>query len=168
MSFGDLYTVPAGQPQDPNLPPINLPTVDAPPRRQPLRVTVGAPNSDRAAAGAWGAMPDYEPPKVPRATPDEAPAGVWGSMPDHDPEANAKPRREVGAGEAFGREAAQSATFGLLPAIQGAAAAGKSAQERGISEEDYLPAPRRPRSRRRARRRDRLPDQRPAAAVDGG
>ena len=137
--FGGLYTVPAGSPQDPNLPPIDLPQVDAPPRRQPLRVTVGAPNSDRAAAGVWGSMPEYEPPKVPRPTPDEAPhpAGVWGSMPEYDPETNAKPRREVSTGEAFGREAAHSATFGLSPAIAGAISAGRSPEEDQASAEGY-------------------------------
>jgi hypothetical protein len=42
MSFGDLYTVPPGQANPPGLPPVDLPTVEAPPPapRVPLKLTV--------------------------------------------------------------------------------------------------------------------------------
>lgn len=138
--FGGLYSVPAGQPQDPNLPPINLPQVDAPPRRQPLRVTVGPDRS--ASADPWAAAGIKITPSgkgdVTEASSDPwSAAGVTITPPgEYKPDTRA-PAPEVGAGEAFGREAAQSTSFGTYPAIQGAIAAGQSPQERGISDEDF-------------------------------
>jgi hypothetical protein len=75
------------------------------------------------------------------ATPDAADpwaaSGVKFSSPESTIETSPSPR-DVSAPEAFGNEAAQSATFGLSPVLHGVSAAGKSPEERGMSEEEYL------------------------------
>jgi hypothetical protein len=143
MSFGDLYQVPAGQGNPPNLPQVDLPRTEAPPRRAPkTSITVGpAPKGDED--GVWGAQPKFELKDTAPAKSGDTGDGVWGSMPEHTAEAEkeikAKPEhREIGAGEAFARSAATSATFGLEPAIEGARAAGQTPEARGESEEDYI------------------------------
>jgi hypothetical protein len=140
MSFGDLYTVPAGQGNSPDLPPIDLPRTEAPPRPKPrTSVTVSpAQHPD----GAWGASaPEFKSPAPAESKADHI-DGAWGAeAPEHSPETEAaakKPyHRDVGAVEAFGREGAQSATMGLYPAIAGAMSAGRSPEEDAASAKSY-------------------------------
>src|SRR5580765_1158945 len=127
MSFGDLYTVQPGQGNPPGLPPVDLPRVEAPPRR---RLQVEVRPSGKADEGVWGGLEDFKP-----SAPSTKPAdqeGVWGALPDHSPEAEKAAKesgfRDVGTGEAFLRSAGQGATFGLEPAIEGAIAAGTTGQ----------------------------------------
>jgi len=140
LSFGDLYTVPAGQGNSPDLPPIDLPRTEAPPRPAPrTSITVSA---DQHPDGAWGASAPEFKSQAPQSKADHI-DGAWGAeAPEHSPETEAAakktPFRDVGTGEAFGRSAAQGATFGLAPAITGARSAGMSEAERTRSEEDYL------------------------------
>lgn len=129
MSFGDLYSVPAGQGNPPGLPPVDLPKTDAPPRR-PLQITVSksTPHPD----GAWGAgLEEFKPSESTAAKPEEV-DGAWGAtLPEHSPETEAAARksyRDVGPAEAFGRSAAAGASFGLAPAIEGAMAAGTAGE----------------------------------------
>jgi hypothetical protein len=122
MSFGDLYTVAAGQGNPPGLPAIDLPKTEAPPRR-PLRIEI-RPDS-KSSGGVWDSLPDFKPAK---ASADEHADGIWGDMPEHSPEAEKEAKntfREVSTGEAFGRSAVQGASFGLYPALSGALAAGR-------------------------------------------
>lgn len=137
MSFGDLYSVPAGQGNPAGLPSVDLPKTEAPPRR-PLQITVSksAPHPD----GAWGAgLEEFKPSESTAAKPEEA-DGAWGAtLPEHSPETEAaakKTYRDVGPVEAFGRSAAAGASFGLAPAIEGAMAAGTAGQApKGVESE---------------------------------
>lgn len=139
MSFGDLYTVPAGQGNPPDLPQIDLPRTEAPPRPKPrTSITVSQPAGH--PDGAWGATAEEFKSPAPESKADHI-DGAWGAeAPEHSPETEAAAKkgfREVGTGEAFGRSAAQGASFGLAPAISGAIAAGQSAQERELPDEDF-------------------------------
>lgn len=138
MSFGDLYSVPAGQGNPPDLPQIDLPRTEAPPRSKPrTSITVSpAQHPD----GAWGASAEELKAPAAESKADHV-DGAWGAeAPEHSKETEAaakKSFREVGTGEAFGRSAAQGATFGLYPAIAGAMSAGKSPEEQAASDQGY-------------------------------
>lgn len=138
MSFGDLYPVPAGQGNSPDLPQIDLPRTEAPPRRAPrTSITVGPKKGSED--GVWDSLPEFKP--AGKAATKEDGDGVWGSLPEHTPdtekEVKGKQFREVGAGEAFGRSMATGATFGLYPAIAGAMSAGRSPEENEASAKGY-------------------------------
>ena len=138
MSFGDVYSVPAGQGNYPGVPQIDLPQVEAPPRR-PLQLTVG-PRAE--PADPWeGSGVSFKPAdKVAGTAPDEGDPWKGSGVafkPAEEHVDTRRPPRDVGAGEAFGREAAHSATFGLSPAIAGAISAGRSPEEDQASAEGY-------------------------------
>jgi hypothetical protein len=119
MSFGDLYTVPAGQGNPPDLPPVDLPQVEAPPRR-PLQLTV------HPQADPFAGFKPYEPSEPPkrRAEPSGDPFAGFKSY-----EPSAKPAYEEGGrditpGESRARGAIEGLTFGAAPALAGLAEAG--------------------------------------------
>jgi hypothetical protein len=124
MSFGDLYSVPAGQGNPAGLPPVDLPKVDAPPVRQPLRITV---TPDRAS-DPYAAYAD-----VPPVQPQQAdPYAAYADKPPPKQE-----KREIGAAESFGIGAREGLTFGVFPAIAGAIGAGQTDEEREASRKAY-------------------------------
>lgn len=120
----------------PDLPPVNLPTFEAPPR-EPLRLTVRprsssgtkdqAPQPGAQKDGAWASgVPDFQPSQSPQAQGDVD--GAWAALPDFSAtapkkDAAEKPAREIGAGQSGAMGAYDSASFGLAPAIEGAAEA---------------------------------------------
>ena len=136
--FGQFYTVQPGEGNPPGLPPVDLPKVE-PGRRAPrTSITVSQPAGH--PDGAWGASaPEFKSP-APESKADHI-DGAWGAeAPEHSPETEAAAKkgfREVGTGEAFGRSAAQGATFGLYPAIAGAMSAGRSPEEDAASAKAY-------------------------------
>jgi hypothetical protein len=134
LSFGDLYSVPAGSPTPQGLPQVDLPTI---PRRAPrTSITVGPADPWTGSGVAFQSPEKMGGENAPPAD-DWGSAGVKFTPPEEHVETRPAPR-EVGATEAFGNEAAQSATFGLSPVIHGISAAGKSPEERGEPEEEYL------------------------------
>jgi hypothetical protein len=143
VSFGDLYAVPQGTPQDPNLPAIDLPKVDAPPRRKPLSITVTPdrpqPEGDPfAGMKPWSGGPEKKAPEEPGGDP----------FADMKPWEPAKPRvtkegkpdranRDIGEWESGGIGLREAATFGAYPAIKGAIGTGQTEEERKASREAY-------------------------------
>lgn len=137
MSFGDLYSVPAGQDPLPG-PPIDLPQVERPRPRTSLTVGPKAvePADPWAAAGVKIKPPGQSGEVEAKADPWGAagikltPAGQYKPEPE-------KTAPEIGTAEAAGNEAAHSATFGLTPALAGAMSAGRSPEENEASREAY-------------------------------
>jgi hypothetical protein len=140
-----------GSSNEPGLPPVNLPSFDSGQPQQIPRITINArpqpkptpaPYSFDKKDGAWSATtPDFKAPEpVPQDTSSASADGAFGaSLPDHAAATEATPQapaREVGSAEAGFYGLADSATFGLYPAIAGLAnASGIPAAEPGPGEE---------------------------------
>ena len=139
MSFGDLYTVQPGQGNPPDLPPIDLPKVE-PGRRAPrTSITVSQPAADPwAGSGVTLKSADEHVKTAAEPSGDSwEGSGVKLKSADEHVKAATEPKRQIGTGEAFGRSAAQGATFGLYPAIAGAMSAGRSLEEDAASAKAY-------------------------------
>lgn len=152
MSDGYLYQLPPGTDLAGNLPPIDLPKTAGAPPRAPLRITVSkaappaqelppiivTPGPDPAPPAAAPAGPGTsgQPAGDPWASFPDAPAGsaagtapaadAWAAFPDAPPAkatTAAPPARTVPADEAAFQGVGNAVSFGLAPAISGAAEA---------------------------------------------
>lgn len=128
MSFGDLYTAPPGSPvagNAPGLPPIDLPKSQSRPR---TTVTVHPLAKEEPEISPW-ALRQPEHKDTSEAEPEVSP---WASkQPAHTEELDRKIKEQhaIGTGEAIGRGFADTATFGLSPALQGALQVGQRPDE---------------------------------------
>jgi hypothetical protein len=110
-----------GDSNDPNLPQVNLPSLNPDSEQQRPQITINRQPQPQDQTGGWGTF-------APAAAPQQAASadtqtGGWASFSPKDQ----TPPAEVSSGEAGLRGAAHGLTFGFYPAMAGAVSGAKAA-----------------------------------------